>query len=236
MKRLGKYTGKIYSDEEKSEIRECCLCISDEQAENEEFVKQRHFDDLRTCVLCGGCPEAGVGKVEQTPNTTKTVEDGKPKTEFCVWMYKYHERYIVEDAVQMYNKNFGKNRLYTNYGDGSISVFTKDETVDPNDFFSVLDDIRKMKWCVTTSSYECLTNEGVHYLGWQEPSDVDEDTSYDLAGYFWTTEEVIESIMDNSTHRHPFIFDTKTEAILQVKKLKLPQKCKIELWSDERGE
>lgn len=32
--------------------------ISDEQANNEEWVNKRHLQDLRDCVTCCGCPMA----------------------------------------------------------------------------------------------------------------------------------------------------------------------------------
>ena len=56
--RLGKYSGKIYSEEEAKNMQECGVCISDEQANNEEWVNKRHLQDLRGCVTCCGCPMA----------------------------------------------------------------------------------------------------------------------------------------------------------------------------------
>ena len=56
MKRLGKLTGTIYDD--LSQCHECCTCITDEQANDEEFIEQQHLKDLRDCVACFGCPAA----------------------------------------------------------------------------------------------------------------------------------------------------------------------------------
>lgn len=59
MKRLGKYTGKIYDDDYNFEMcPECCVCISDEDADNEDFVSERHSKDLIGCVSCMGSPAA----------------------------------------------------------------------------------------------------------------------------------------------------------------------------------
>ena len=47
MKRLGKFTGKIYDDDfDFSKCLECCVCISPEQANDEKFIADRHTKDL----------------------------------------------------------------------------------------------------------------------------------------------------------------------------------------------
>ena len=59
MKRLGKLTGTIYDNNyDFSQCPECCTCITDEQANDEEFVKQQHLKDLQDCMTCFGCPAA----------------------------------------------------------------------------------------------------------------------------------------------------------------------------------
>lgn len=59
MKRLGKYTGTIYGDDYVfSNFPECCTMISDEQADNEEFISKHHINDLKDCLTCCGCPAA----------------------------------------------------------------------------------------------------------------------------------------------------------------------------------
>lgn len=57
MKRLGKFSGKIYDDQYKTEdIKECCQIITDEQSKDEEWLKERHTEHLIHCVGCYTCP------------------------------------------------------------------------------------------------------------------------------------------------------------------------------------
>lgn len=59
MKRLGKFTGKIYDDNYNFELcPECCVCISDDEAENDSFLSERHNKDLLECLNCMSCPAA----------------------------------------------------------------------------------------------------------------------------------------------------------------------------------
>lgn len=59
MKRLGKLTGTIYDNNyDFSQCPECCTCITDEQANDEEFIEQQHQKDLQDCITCFGCPAA----------------------------------------------------------------------------------------------------------------------------------------------------------------------------------
>lgn len=56
MKRLGKLTGRIYEENEIHDMEECGICITDEQANNEKWIKQHHAKDLADCANCRGCP------------------------------------------------------------------------------------------------------------------------------------------------------------------------------------
>lgn len=57
MKRLGKFTGTIYDEDyDFSQYPECCHCITDEEAKDEEFIIDAHMNDLKDCVMCFGCP------------------------------------------------------------------------------------------------------------------------------------------------------------------------------------
>ena len=59
MKRIGKFSGKIYDENfDFSNCKECCVCITDEQANDEDFCKSQHFEDLKHCIGCFGCPMA----------------------------------------------------------------------------------------------------------------------------------------------------------------------------------
>ena len=55
MKRLGKLTGKIYEENEIHNMKECGICITDEQSNNEKWIKQRRAKDLADCANCRGC-------------------------------------------------------------------------------------------------------------------------------------------------------------------------------------
>lgn len=54
MKYLGKFTGKLYSSEEKQNglIFECALQLSDDEAENEEYLSERRARDRLDCLFC----------------------------------------------------------------------------------------------------------------------------------------------------------------------------------------
>lgn len=57
MKRLGLFTGKIYEDGyDAALIEECCLCLSDKQAEDAAFVEQMRTKSSEKCARCMGCP------------------------------------------------------------------------------------------------------------------------------------------------------------------------------------
>lgn len=64
MKRLGKYSGQIYEEKEVSTMEECGVCITDEQANDEEWIKVHHVGDLVDCLGCGGCPMSQKGVIQ----------------------------------------------------------------------------------------------------------------------------------------------------------------------------
>ena len=59
MKRLGFFTGKIYGEEDfnTDSIRECCLSITDSQAEDTEYIVDKYAACHSNCYGCYGCPE-----------------------------------------------------------------------------------------------------------------------------------------------------------------------------------
>ncbi len=65
MKRLGKYSGRIYEENEICIMEECGVCITDEQAKDEEWISKHHVDDLMECITCVGCPLAQSGVIEK---------------------------------------------------------------------------------------------------------------------------------------------------------------------------
>ena len=57
--RLGKFSGKIYKGErEIATMQECGVVITEEHANDEEWIQEHHLDDLRDCIRCCGCPVA----------------------------------------------------------------------------------------------------------------------------------------------------------------------------------
>lgn len=56
MKRMGKLSGKIYSDEEIKTMPECGIPISDEQAKDPKFIRTLHILKSLDCKFCRGCP------------------------------------------------------------------------------------------------------------------------------------------------------------------------------------
>lgn len=60
MKRLGLFTGKIYTQEDfdADTIRECCACLTDSEAADTEYVVDKHLSYREHCVNCYGCPES----------------------------------------------------------------------------------------------------------------------------------------------------------------------------------
>ena len=56
MKRLGKYSGKVYEEHEIQNMDECGTVITDEQAADKDFIKKHHMCDLVQCVSCFWCP------------------------------------------------------------------------------------------------------------------------------------------------------------------------------------
>lgn len=67
-------------------------------------------------------------------------------------------------------------------------------------------------------------NEGLGetmYLAWQDPVFLEDD------GYFWTYKDSFEKILCNNTEEHPFLFNSRAEAIAHLKSINIPQKCSI---------
>lgn len=70
MKRLGKYSGRIYEENEAPSMKECGVIITDEQANDDKYIKSHHAKDLVDCLGCGGCPmfQKGIVSVDKNNN------------------------------------------------------------------------------------------------------------------------------------------------------------------------
>ena len=55
MNRIGFYTGKIYKNDEMPEPGECCAVVTDEQLQDEDFVKGVQLRNKFRCIGCSGC-------------------------------------------------------------------------------------------------------------------------------------------------------------------------------------
>lgn len=56
--RLGKFSGRVYTEDEAKNMKECGVCISDENAADEKWCQKHHLEDLMDCLKCFGCPMA----------------------------------------------------------------------------------------------------------------------------------------------------------------------------------
>ena len=57
MKRLGKFSGKIYSEND-DYSSECCIIITDDNATDNSFIKASMAKNAMDCLNCHGCPES----------------------------------------------------------------------------------------------------------------------------------------------------------------------------------
>lgn len=75
------------------------------------------------------------------------------------------------------------------------------------------------KWCITSKLFDNETS----YLAWQKPA-------WDEDGYFWTSRDVVENIIEKNTPEHPFLFNSRRAAIKHLKSINIPQKCRVIRW------
>lgn len=58
MKRLGKFTGIVYNEDEVKTMTECGVMITNEQAEDEAWKASERIRNLKDCLTCMGCPKS----------------------------------------------------------------------------------------------------------------------------------------------------------------------------------
>lgn len=80
MKHLGKFTGKLYSSEEKHDglILECALQLSDAEAKNEEYLSERRARDRLDCLFCINSGD-GVRRCEYSNDREAYLAKLRPK-------------------------------------------------------------------------------------------------------------------------------------------------------------
>lgn len=82
-----------------------------------------------------------------------------------------------------------------------------------------LSELAHEKWCITSK----LFDDEISYLAWQKPA-------WDEDGYFWTSRETLQKAISNNTPDHPFLFNSRRAAIIHLKSINIPQKCRIVRW------
>lgn len=60
MKRLGLFSGRIYEEDEVKDMKECGMCITNEQAEDSNYIERIKDENLVKCGGCFGCPMAEI--------------------------------------------------------------------------------------------------------------------------------------------------------------------------------
>lgn len=83
-----------------------------------------------------------------------------------------------------------------------------------------LSQLKHEKWCITTDD---TCNNEILYLAWQ-------NHCWNVDGYYWTSKENFEKLVDKSTKEHPFLFNSRKSAIKHLKSINIPQKCRIIRW------
>lgn len=84
-----------------------------------------------------------------------------------------------------------------------------------------LSELTHEKWCITAKLFDF--DDEISYLAWQKPA-------WDEDGYFWTSRDIVEGIINNNTPEHPFLFNSRRTAIKYLKSINIPQKCRIIRW------
>lgn len=66
MPRVGKFTGKIYSDDYVfSHCPECCTIVSEKEINDLDFMQNLRQKDILHCLACHGCPESHMSESYQ---------------------------------------------------------------------------------------------------------------------------------------------------------------------------
>ena len=58
MKRLGIFTGHVYTEDEAPLIKECCKVLNDREVESVALQNQLYLREHTNCKGCFGCPES----------------------------------------------------------------------------------------------------------------------------------------------------------------------------------
>lgn len=117
MKRLGKLSGKVYSEEEFETMPECGIVITDEQAEDPAFLNELHAKVYIDCESCRYCPAYIQKLLEEAANEwDKAMTEMRRLSLMCCGSYEieYQQKHKkVKDRYssnKFYANNFKRNR------------------------------------------------------------------------------------------------------------------------------
>lgn len=117
MKRLGKLSGKVYSEEEFETMPECGIIITNEQAEDPAFLNELHARESIDCGSCRGCPLYMQEALEKAADEwDKAMTEMRRLSLMCCGSYEieYQQKHKkVKDRYssnKFYANNFKRNK------------------------------------------------------------------------------------------------------------------------------
>ena len=113
--RLGKLTGTIYRDDEIDNMRECGIMLTEEQANDELYIKLQHLKYIDDCISCCSCPAAHKNQNVKLDNIETIKEDD------CI-VIRNKEREFFEEWCQEANVS---TPVGYGYRRGTLYICTK---------------------------------------------------------------------------------------------------------------
>lgn len=117
MKRLGKLSGKVYSEKEFETMPECGISVNDSEAEDPAFLKELHEKESLDCESCRACPMYVQKLIEEAANEwDKAMTEMKKLSLMCCGSYEieYQQKHKkVKDrysSTKFYANNFKRNK------------------------------------------------------------------------------------------------------------------------------
>ena len=117
MKRLGKLSGKVYSEEEFETMPECGIIITDEQAEDPAFLNELHERESLDCETCRCCPLYVVEALEEAADEwDKAMTEMRRLSLMCCGSYEieYQQKHKkvkdIYSSNKFYANNFKRNK------------------------------------------------------------------------------------------------------------------------------
>lgn len=61
MRRIGKFTGVIYDEDyDFSLCQECCICVSEKDINDVDYIRDLKIRNQIDCIMCRGCPASKI--------------------------------------------------------------------------------------------------------------------------------------------------------------------------------